>query len=158
MLSSERFYQFVRMIDGLHKYIQKIRVQFSPTIGIKSVHVFWIYTLRDHPEGLTAAELAAKSRISRSLISREIEDLRADGYIKVQENARGKRANYNSRIFLTEKGQMLAQSIAAEGMNVQTRVNAGISEEELQAFYQTLQKLQNNLCAVAEESDSEEAV
>ena len=153
MLSPERFYPFCRMIDGIHKSIQKIRIDFSPTVGIKSVHVFWIYTLRDHPEGMTAAELAAESRISRSLISREIEELRADGYIEVQENARGKRASYNSLISLTEKGRMLAQSITAEGLSVQKRANEGISEEELLAFYTTLEKLQRNLNAVAEALD-----
>ena len=157
MMSSERFYLFARMIDGIHKNIQKIRVDFSPTIGIKSVHVFWVYTLKAHPEGMTAAQLAAESGISRSLISREIEDLQADGYIEVCENARGKRSNYNSRIFLTEKGKTLAQSITLEGLSVQQRVNAGISEDELRAFYETLQKLQANLQTVADEIDTRSA-
>ena len=154
MMSSERFYTFVRMIDGLHKNIQKIRVDFSPTIGIKSVHVFWIYTLKVHPEGMTAAQLAAESGTSRSLISREIEDLQADGYIEVRENARGKRSNYNSRIFLTEKGQELAQSITAEGLSVQERVDEGITQEELQSFYGTLQKLLDNFQKEADKIDA----
>ena len=152
-MDSIRFEKFTLLIDGIHKNIQKLRIDFSPTVGIKSVHVFWIYTLRDHPDGMTAAELAAESRISRSLISREIEDLRADGYIEVQENARGKRASYNSMIRLTEKGRALAQSITLEGLSVQKRVNEGISEDELRAFYSTLEKLQKNLCAVADEAD-----
>ena len=153
MMSSERFYTFVRVIDGIHKSIQKLRIDFSPTIGIKSVHVFWVYALRNHPEGMTAAELAAESGISRSLISREMEDLEAGGYIEVQENARGKRSSYNSRIRLTEKGMELAQSIAMEGLSVQDRVDEGLTEEEIRSFYATLYKIQNNLQRVASDFD-----
>ena len=153
----ERFHRFSLLIDGVHKYIQKIRIDTAPDLGIKSVHIFWIYELYSHPEGLTCAELATKSMISRSLISREIDALHKDGYIAIQETARGKRKNYNSHITLTEKGNHLAAHIVAEGMKVQNRVNQGISEEELAAFYVTLNKLYQNLREAAKERETEEA-
>ena len=152
----ERFYSFVQLIDGVHKSIQKIRIDTAPYLGVKSVHIFWIYELYAHPDGLTAAELAAKNMISRSLISREIEALQQDGYVEILENSSGKRKNYNALISLTEKGKRLAQQILFEGMSVQTRVDKGITEEELASFYTTLNKLSNNLKIVAMERQAEE--
>jgi DNA-binding MarR family transcriptional regulator len=93
--------------------------------------------------------------ISRSLISREIENLFQNGYINIQKNTAGKRLNYNSVITLTEKGEELAQNISKKGMEVQSRVSAGISEEDLIIFYSTLEKLQNNLKQISEEWEKE---
>ena len=154
---SERFYSFVQLIDSVHKLIQKIRIDTAPYLGVKSVHIFWVYELYAHPEGLTAAELAAKSMISRSLISREIEALHQDGYVEIREMSAGKRKNYNALITLTEKGTRLAKQIVLEGMSVQNRVNEGITEEELASFYATLNKLCNNLKIVAKERQIEDS-
>ena len=150
---AERFYIFTLLIDGIHKCIHRIKFDFAPHFGVKSVHMFWIYELRSYPDGLTAAELAERSRISRSLVSREIERLQENGYVEIHETARGKRKNYNSPIRLTCKGIELADSIAAEAMKIQERANEGISPEELVVFYATLSKFYNNLRGVIRETD-----
>ena len=157
-MGSERFYSFVQLIDSAHKMIQKIRIDTAPYLGVKSVHIFWIYELYAHPNGLTAAELASKNMISRSLISREIEALHQDGYVEIREISHGKRKNYNALITLTEKGKELARQIVFEGMSVQSRVDEGITEEELASFYATLNKLCNNLKIVAKEREAEDAI
>jgi DNA-binding MarR family transcriptional regulator len=151
----ERFYLFVLRINGISKYINKLKFDFAPQLGIKNVHIFWLYELHTNPEGLTASELASRAMISRSLISREIENLFQNGYINIQKNTAGKRLNYNSVITLTEKGEELAQNISKKGMEVQSRVSAGISEEDLIIFYSTLEKLQNNLKQISEEWEKE---
>ena len=150
-MESERFYQFVHLIDGIHKSVNKIKLSIAPTLGVKSVHVFWLYELLSHPEGLTAATLASKSKIDRSLISREVEELRAGGYIEVAIGGGEKRKNYNSRIRLTEKGKELAMTITEYAMAAQLAADSGVSEQELQSFYNTLQKLSDNLLQVAEQ-------
>lgn len=147
----ERFYLFVLRINSISKYINKLKFDFAPQLGVKNVHIFWLYELYIHPEGLTASELASRAMISRSLISREIENLLENGYIQMQKNSKGKRMNYNAHITLTEKGMNLAKNISKKGMEVQARVNRGISEEDLIIFYDTLEKLQNNLRSISEE-------
>ncbi len=147
----ERFYLFVLRINSISKYINKLKFDFAPQLGVKNVHIFWLYELYIHPEGLTASELAARAMISRSLISREIENLLESGYIQMQKNSKGKRINYNALITLTEKGRGLAQNISEKGMEVQSRVNQGISQEDLIIFYSTLERLQNNLRILSEE-------
>jgi DNA-binding MarR family transcriptional regulator len=119
------------------------------------VHLFWIYELMAHPDGLTAAALAAKNKVDRSLISREIEELRENGCVEFGEGGGEKRKNYNSRIRLTEKGWALGESITEVAMAVQNAADMGVSEEELVSFYRTLEKLNLNLATIAEQRGSE---
>ena len=141
-----RFERFISLIEGIHKSIGKIKFDTAPYLGIKSVHVFWIYELSLHPDGLTAAEIAAVSMVDRSLVSREIAALKKDGYVASEDT--GKKRNYNARITLTEKGKDLAEKITEEATRVQSMVDIGITEEELESFYSTLEKLYLNFASV----------
>ncbi len=138
-LEAVRFEKFTLLIDGIHKCINKIKIDVAPHLGVKSVHIFWVYELLLHPDGLTAAEIAAVSMIDRSLVSREIETLKKGGYVETRSN--GKKRGYNSRITLTERGKALAESIKETAASVQSEVNIGITEGELVSFYSTLEKL-----------------
>jgi DNA-binding MarR family transcriptional regulator len=149
-MQTERFHQFVQLIDGIHKSVSRIKLLYSPTVGVKSVHLFWLYELLAYPEGLTATALASKNNVDRSLISREIEELRGNGYIELGEGGGEKRKNYNSRIRLTERGRELASAIGSYAMAVQKAADAGVSEQELISMYQTLEKLSGNISRMAE--------
>ncbi len=145
----QRFHHFVQLIENVHKSVNKIKLSIAPTLGVKSVHVFWLYELLSHPQGLTAATLAQKSRIDRSLVSREVEELRKSGYVEVTRGGGEKRKNYNSRIRLTATGEELAHTITEYAMAAQLAADSGLSEEELDAFYATLGKIDHNLSGVA---------
>lgn len=142
-----RFEKFTLLIDGIHKSINKLKFDTAPYLGVKSVHLFWVYQLSLHPEGLTAAEIAAVSMVDRSLISREIAALKKDGYVACEDT--GKKRSYNARITLTDKGRELADKITEEAIHVQSRVDVGISTEELVSFYSTLEKLYQNFASLA---------
>ena len=147
-MESVRFEKFTLLIDGIHKSINKLKFDTAPYLGVKSVHVFWVYELSLHPEGLTAAEIAAVSMVDRSLISREIAALKKDGYVECEDT--GKKRSYNARITLTEKGRDLAEKITEEAMRVQSTVDVGITCEELVSFYSTLEKLYSNFVSLTE--------
>lgn len=141
-LEAVRFEKFVTLIDGIHKSVSKIRLSIAPMLGVKSVHVFWIYELLLHPEGMTATEIAAACFIDRSLVSREITLLKKAGYVTCasEENKRG----YNARITLTDEGVALAHRITDEALRIQNAASAGISEDDLRILYSTLGKLYDN--------------
>ncbi len=147
-VESVRFEKFTLLIDGIHKCINKIKFDIAPHLGVKSVHVLWVYELLLHPEGLTSAEIAAVSMVDRSLVSREIEALKKCGYV-ISEDVDNKRG-YNSRFTLTDKGRELAEKIKEQAVDVQLAADKGICEAELEAFYQTLEKLYNNFADIAE--------
>ena len=151
-MESERFLRFILLVDGIHKSVQKIKNKLATEFGVKGVHTLWMYELFCHPEGMTASELAAKSMIDRSLISREIEHLKSMGYITAEEVA-GKR-NYNSKIRLTEKGTEVARRIGDIAIDVQSNADIGIDSEELARFYVTLEKLSGNLSGIADEKEN----
>ena len=140
-----RFERFTLLIDGIHKCIHKIKLDTVGDLGIKSVHVFWLYILLNHPEGITAGELARASMVDRSLVSREIRSLSHAGYAIADASPDDEgRRGYNSKIFLTDKGKELASRIAKEVVNIQQAVDEGISEADLLCFYKTLEKLHDN--------------
>lgn len=146
-----RFEKFALLIDGVQKCIQKFKTTIAPALGVKSVHVLWIYELYIHPKGLTSAELAVRSNIDPSLISRELANLKKKGYI-TKDTTPGKRT-YNARITLTDEGKVLAKSIYAKALEVQSTVDEGVSKEELSVFYSVLERLHANLERYAKETE-----
>ena len=136
-----RFERFTLLIDGIHKSIHNLKSTIAPHLGVKGVHVLWVYELLKHDDGLTAAELATRSKVNRSLISREIEALMKDGYVVYKGGGSGR---YNEKLLLTNKGRALAEKIREEVVRIQGAVDESISEEELFAFYNTLEKLSAN--------------
>lgn len=138
-----RFEKFALLIDGAQKNIQRFKSYIAQELGVKSVHVLWIYELYIHPDGLTSAELAVKSNIDPSLISRELANLKRRGYI-TKEITPGKRT-YNAPITLTDEGKILAKKIYQISLNTQHQVSTGISGKDLATFYTVLEKLHGNL-------------
>ena len=143
-LESQRFKKFTLLIDGIHKCIHKMKADTMTELGIKGVHVFWLYHLLESGDGLTGAELAAATMVDRSLVSRELDVLSRAGYVEILGDKSCGRRSYNSRIILTDKGRELALKISAELLNVQSAADEGITAEELSAFYITLEKLHRN--------------
>lgn len=139
----DRFETFIILIDSAHKCISKIKQDLCVDPSIKSVHTLWLYELLKYQGGLTSSELAEKSNIDRSLVSREIRALARGGYITI-EPAEGKRG-YNTRIRLTEKGLETAEKIAAAALEVQRTVGEEFKQDEIFSFYATLEKLCKNL-------------
>lgn len=135
-MNKPRYEKFILLIEGIQKSIRKLKLDKAPSLGVKSVHIFWLSHLLQHPEGLTAAELATESMIDRSLVSREIEALERGGYITVLGDGR--------RYVLTDEGEKLSLEIKVIIEDVQKKVGEGIDEGELLSFYSTLEKLHGN--------------
>ncbi len=146
-----RFLSFVHRVDDLQKAIKRLEVAYAPAFGVKGVHVFWLYELLGHPDGLTAAELANKQGIDRSLVSREIAILKKEGLVEAKGGVRG----YNARLTLTEKGRGAAEHIQEVAYTVQCIANEGVSVEELQQFYRVFDKLRENLHAISHLTQAE---
>ena len=156
MLEQERFEDFSSLISGIHSNIQKLKARYTTQFGLKAVHVFWLYLLRSHPEGMSASELASTAQANRSLISREIDELFDKGIIFTQEN--GSKRRYGWKLMLTEKGRQLADLIAAIAADVQKTVSRDISEDNLNTFYQTLKVLADGFEKLNQNNSIQEAI
>ena len=141
--SGDRFETFVLSIDSIHKCINKIKQDIISDTNLKGVHTLWLYEFLKNPEGLTAAQLAAKSNIDRSLVSREVSFLIENGYISLAAGA--KKRGYNTRLQLTDRGMETAKSILRSARSVQDAVGEQISIDELMTFYSVLSRISKNL-------------
>ena len=146
-MRSERFSLFSYKISSIYKCIKALEADAAVRLGVKGVHLFWIYSLVDHPEGLSASEIAKKNGINRSLVSREIQKLSRENMVYFAPADSG--AHYNARILLTEKGKAAANEIYRIGMRVQEATGEGLSEAELSGFYESLDRIADNLGRIA---------
>ena len=148
-MEQERFTRFKKNIDGIHKSLQKLRIDLGSAEGVKGVHVFWLHDMLSHPEGQSAAEIAVNNDIDKSLVSREITELSKEGYIYSSENG-GKRG-YNKKYHLNEKGVAAAKKLGEAALALQIKASCGVSPEHLAIFYDSLEKIHAALAALAEE-------
>lgn len=151
----DRFESFILLIDAIHKSINKIKTDIVSSGEIKSVHTMWLYELFRNPKGLTATEIANKTMIDRSLVSREITSLIKAGLVK-SDSATGKR-NYNSVITLTESGKAAAEEIANAALKAQNEVSRDVEADELSIFYSVLERLYRNISNIANKTEPCEA-
>ena len=149
MMEAERFEQFSSLISGIYRDIQKIKAKWTEPLGMKAVHIFWVYLLKNHPDGLSASELSRHSQSNRSLVSREIQDLINLGYVQA-ENSKHRR--YGQKLTLTQSGQEVAERISEASLEIQNQVSANIPEEDLIVLYRTLGILMENFHQIAEQS------
>lgn len=149
-MKEERFEQFSSLISGIYRDIQKLKTKWTEPLGMKSVHIFWVYLLKNHPEGLSASELSRHSQSNRSLVSREIQELINLGYVYAEETPKQRR--YGQKLRLTESGLTVAQRISDASLEIQSAVNAGIPEDDLSTLYRTLEILMRNFHTLADES------
>ena len=152
-MEAERFEQFSSLISGIYRDIQKLKAKWTEPLGMKSVHIFWVYLLKNHPEGLTASELSRHSQSNRSLVSREIQELIDLGYVQTAKTTAQRR--YGQKLTLTESGQQVAQRISLASLEIQNQVNAGIPEEDLRVLYRTLGILMENFHHLTEHTPEE---
>lgn len=139
----ERFSFFSFKISFLDKCIKSLEADAATRFGVKGVHMFWIYSLYQQPNGMTASEIAKKNNVNRSLVSREIQKLAKADIVYFADE--GTESRYNRRILLTERGRAVAREIRRIGLRVQQLTSAGLSEEEIAVFYAVLDKMSENL-------------
>lgn len=147
-METERFEQFSSLISGIYRDIQKLKAKWTEPLGLKSVHIFWVYLLKNHPEGLTSSELSRHSQSNRSLVSREIQELIDLGYVKPVQTTR----RYGQKLRLTPTGVEIADRISEASLKIQNQVNTGIPEEDLIVLYRTLGILLENFHRLTEQS------
>ena len=152
-MDAERFEQFNSLISGIYRDIQKLKAKWTEPLGMKSVHIFWVYLLKNHPEGLTATELSQYSQSNRSLVSREIQDLIDLGYVYTEQS--GFHRKYGRKLRLTATGIEAANRISDATIQIQNQVNSGIPESDLIVMYRTLGILLENFHRLTEHTVEE---
>ena len=75
-----RFEDFVGLISGLYKEIQRIKTSEGARLGLKGSDVMCLYYLERSKDGLTGADLARMAGVTRAAVSRTLAHLEEGGY------------------------------------------------------------------------------
>ncbi|MBQ1215764.1 MAG: winged helix-turn-helix transcriptional regulator [Firmicutes bacterium] len=135
----DRFQAFVTGISVCYKYIQKIKSVEMTEFGLKGAHAMCLFFLHSHPEGLTAAQLSQLCAEDKAAVSRSLASLADKGYIESDEK------KYRSRIRLTEQGKQVAFHIDEMIERWVESGGDGLTEQDREIFYNSLELISNNL-------------
>lgn len=140
---TSRFERFTADITALYRCIQKIKAVEMTELGLKGGHVMCLYYLYRHPDGLTAAELGLLCDEDKAAVSRTVSQLENRGFVVCRQT--GDKKRYRAKLELTSAGREVAADVNLRVENAVNYGGRGLSEEEREAFYASLQKIAQNL-------------
>ena len=142
----ERFRTFTYLISSLSRYIRKIKTEEVVEYDLKSPHVSCLYYVQKI-DRITAKELCDICGDDKGAISRSLEYLESKGLIK-NDVVEGKK--YKTPLVLTEKGNEVATALSAKIDRALDEAGEGLSEEDRQVMYRSLETINSNLKKICE--------
>ena len=138
-----RFEDFVGLISGLYKEIQRIKASEGARLGLKGSDVMCLYYLERSKDGLTGADLARMAGVTRAAVSRTLAHLE-DGYVEVEDSGDAA-VKYRAPVRLTTLG--------GESMNEADRIIREVLDttgktmgvEQREQMYASLRTILNTL-------------
>ena len=152
----DRFVRLVTSISQLYRCIQKIKSKEMTEFGLKGTHVMCLFYLRQHPDGLTSAELSNLCLEDKAAISRTVSKLEELGLTATACN--GPKRRYRAKILLTNAGQRISEQMLQIIENAVEKGGAGITDAERATFYQVLDVIPQNLQVLCAEGAAETCI
>ncbi len=141
-----RFETFITTMNQVNRGIQVIKNREMEAYGLKGTHVMCLYQLKQHPEGLTAKELATLCDEDKAAISRALAIIESKGLISFIDSEGKKR--YRTMITLTDEGSKVCTQISQKIGELWKVYSEGISDEEREVFYRVFAIIADNLQTV----------
>ena len=145
----ERFETFTHYIANLTRNIRKIKSFEMAKWNLKSQHVSCLYYLYEKG-ALTAKELCDICGEDKANMSRSIEFLESNGYLRQKE---GSNKRYRIHFELTDLGASVGSSIFKRVEEIISNSSHGISEDERITLYKCLGLIDSNLKEIINEYD-----
>lgn len=137
-----RFKEFNKNISAAYKYLIKIKSYGIKEFGLKGSHVMCLFYISEADNGLTATELCRLCNEDKAAVSKSLSSLLESGYVQ-HENEYNKK--YRTKYFLSPKGKDIAFKLDEKIRTAVTGGGNGLTEEERDVFYRSLQKIVDNL-------------
>jgi len=110
--------------------------------NLKGSHAHCLLVLYNSDEGLSSTELCAMCNKDKAAISRSVAELEREKLIEKEQNGSGV---YRVKFVLTKRGEKIANELSHVAEVAVTKADIGISEDELDSFYNTLDAFAKNL-------------
>lgn len=137
-----RFETFTVRIAQISRSIRKIKTEEMAEFGLKSPHVSCLYYLYKQNDALTAKELCDACDEDKAAVSRSLEYLEANGYLRCESKSVKR---YKSPLFLTDKGREIGARIAEKIDGFLNLAGEGLDEGERVVLYKALALISDNL-------------
>ena len=139
----DRFERFVVSITELHRYLQKLKELEMGQLDLKAGYTMCLYYLGKHPEGLTAKQLTELCKEDKAAISRTLSQLSDKGLVfcELPENKR----SYRTLYYLTAEGKDAVYKIGARIREALVHGGDGMTEDQRNNMYDSLEKISANL-------------
>ena len=138
-MKKSRFELFSMLIESSIKSITRLKGIFMETYSLSATHARCLTALLSHSP-MNQNQLAESLAIDRSQISRILRDLVERGFV-ISDDENPYKKNYR----LTDKGLNSAQLLDDTILKINNYVSGDISEEDIQVFYQTLERINAGL-------------
>ena len=151
----QRFETFVTAIMQINRSIQRLKSMEMADLGLKGTHGMCLFQLQQHPEGMTAVQLAQACEEDKAAVSRTLAELRQLGLV---ENAPAGSRRYRVPITLTDAGWQATQKMNQKIIDVVMASAQGYSVQEREVFYRVLLQVADNLQAACNAEGREETL
>lgn len=136
-----RFLVFSQSLNRIVKDIKRLEKNYMSEHGLRSVHMGCLLCIKHSEKGMTITQLAKANKIDKALISRVVKELIGDGFLTTKSADK----TYNKKYVLTEKSENITSQIETIITNHMARARAGVSEDDLNTFYEVLATLEHNI-------------
>ena len=144
---SERFQRAIRKFREVHcRHRRVIERRIADTGVFRSQHMTLMFLARH--EGCSQKEIAEAHNISTAAVAVNLQKLEKAGMVERCPDAKDSRRNV---ITITEKGLSVVRQSREIFASVDERIFAGIPEEEIVRFEQTMEKMLKNLQEMEDE-------
>ena len=144
----DRFARFSLAISNIHRYWHKLAAEEMEKYELNSPHAIYLNTLYCYPDGITAAKLSELCGKDKADVSRMVSILEGKALVQ-RDTTAGNR--YRAKLILTEEGKEAALHVRSRAVLAVELAGAGLSDEDREIFYRSLELITGNLQALCEE-------
>ncbi|MBQ2817051.1 MAG: hypothetical protein IJF16_03880 [Clostridia bacterium] len=143
----DRFERFSFAISEIYRHWHRIASEEMEKYGLKGPHVVYFITMLRFPQGLTSAQLSELCSRDKADVSRAMALFEEKGFVKRSDSEN----RYRAVLTLTKEGREAAQKLSQRASLAVEKGGGGISKEDREIFYATLETIAVNLRSVSKE-------
>lgn len=143
----ERFERFSCAISDISRYWHKIAADEMEKHGLKGPHAIYLTTMYRYPGGITAVGICELCGKDKADVSRMMTIMEKKGLVTREGS---NRSQYRAKLKLTEEGRAAAEQVSKRAALAVKIAGDGISNEDREVFYNTLELIATNLMEISE--------
>lgn len=143
----DRFERFTLAIFEISHCWHKLAAEAMAKYDLKGPYAIYLIVLRRFPLGITASQLCDICSRDKADVSRAVAQMEEKGIIVRKEGT----GRYRALLRLTPAGKAAADAVAKCAHLAVDRASCGVSDENREIFYQSLESIMVNLQQLCEE-------